>query len=355
MATLQRRADHTGKPRWWILQWSDAQGPHRITLGDISIISERRARDILRAKQLELSTGARLLNLTTSRAPTFADYVREYQLWHQSEYPASTYRVQQIIAQHLMPVLEHIALDSIEPAIIEQYKQDRRRAHAKAHTITKELRTLMAIINHAVRNKIITDNPISMVSAPKILDAKPHQFYEAADLARLYAACNAEVNNGKGPQPVALHAAIWKLYVNTGMRRGEGLHLRKKWIGKDGIKIISTEGERTKSGEWREIPTSDGAAEAIDKLKRAVDGEYILPRTTPSLLSRAYLRDAARAGISGSMHTLRHTYISHLVRDTQVPIRTVQIFAGHSTIAVTERYAYLRDTTNAAHARGLNL
>jgi integrase len=355
MATLQQRRDHTGEPKWWILQWSDAQGPHRVTLGEIAIISERRARDILRAKQLELSTGARLLNLTTSIAPTFANYAREYQLWHQSEYPASTARVQQIIAQHLMPVFEHVALDRIEPATVEQFKHDRRRDHAKAHTITKELRTLMAIINHAVRNKVIRDNPIAMVSAPRILDSKPHLFYEVDDLARLYAACTAKVNNGQGPQPVPLHAAIWKLYANTGMRRGEGLHLRKKWIGREGIKLVSTEEARTKSAKWREVPKTEGAAEAIDRLKHAVDGDYILPRIDQSMLSRAFLRDAARAKIEGSMHTLRHTYISHLVRDTQIPMRTVQLFAGHSTIAVTEQYAYLRDNTNSAHARGLNL
>lgn len=355
MATLQRRKDATGKERWWLLQWTDAQGTHRVTLGEIGVLDERRARDILRAKQLELSTGARLLNLTASRAPSFRDYAREYMLWHQHEYPASTQRVQQIITDHLMPRFEFVALDQLDPAAVEQFKQDRRHTNARAHTITKELRTLHAVLNHAVRNKLIDANPVAMVRAPRILDAKPHQFYEAADLARLYAACSAQVNAGLGPQPEPLHAAIWKLYVNTGMRRGEGMHLKKKWIGRDGIKIVSTGEERTKSGQWREVPKTEGAAEAIDRLKHAVDGPHVLPRCTLPSLSRAFAKDARRAQIGGSLHTLRHTYICHLVRDREIPMRTVQLFAGHSTIAVTEQYAYLRDTTNAAHARGLNL
>ena len=44
------------------------------------------------------------------------------------------------------------------------------------------------------------------------------------------------------------------------------MHLQKKWIGAREIKIISTGEERTKSGQWREIPKTEGAAEAIDQL-----------------------------------------------------------------------------------------
>jgi len=42
----------------------------------------------------------------------------------------------------------------------------------------------------------------------------------------------------------------------------------------------------------------------------------------------------------GTPHELRHTFISHLVMQG-VPLRTVQVLAGHKTIAVTEQYAHL--------------
>jgi integrase len=356
MATLRIRKNREGEPAYRELQWSDKTGRHTLNLGPVNVLSEKRANDILKAKQLELSTGAKILGIgSSSYAPTFGIYAREYLLWHQSEYPSSNYRIAQIIDQHFLPIWEHVRLDCITSHDAEQYKQDRRRDKAKAHTITKELRTLQAVLNKAVRDKRISENPIENVSSPRILDAKPHLFYEASQLKALYDACRVKVNGGFGPQPVELHAAIWKLMVNTGMRRGEGLHLLKKWIGREEIKIVSTGEERTKSGNWRAVPKTDGAAEALDRLKHAVDGDYVLPRTAPPLLSRAYLRDAARAGISGSLHTLRHTYISHLVRDTHIPMRTVQLWAGHSTIAVTENYSYLRDTANAKPALALNL
>lgn len=201
MATLTRRKNAQGIPTWWVLQWTDAQGPQRLTLGRIDSLDERHARDILRAKQLELSTGARILNLSQPGAPALRDYADNYLSWHAAEYPASTQRVRQIVDQHLIPRFGYTALDCIAPAEAEQYKQDRRANNAKAHTITKELRTLHALIHHAVRNKIIGTNPISMVRAPRILDAKPHLFYEPHDLARLYAACQQQVNGGHGPSP----------------------------------------------------------------------------------------------------------------------------------------------------------
>lgn len=114
--------------------------------------------------------------------------------------------------------------------------------------------------------------------------------------------------------------------------------LRWLWIRETTVRILSAEDERTKSGKWRDIPMSDGAREALQGMKR--DGPYILPRIQPESLSRAFAKDAGRAGLDGTLHTLRHTYISHLVR-SGVPLRTVQMYAGHAHMTTTEKYAYL--------------
>jgi integrase len=96
--------------------------------------------------------------------------------------------------------------------------------------------------------------------------------------------------------------------------------------------------------------------EKVDALKAVrVEGGYVLPRMTLPSLSRAFVRDAQRARLGGSLHSLRHTYISHLVRDTEVPMRTVQLYAGHAHISTTEGYLYLRDTRTHAKVRELAL
>lgn len=334
MATL-RRIDGA-----WVLDWRDQDGTrHRETLGRIGEFKERDALRILNQRNLELSAGYRILN--PAQAPRFADFITDYLVWHSAEYPASHWRVKQIVEQYLLPEFKHTALDQLSPRAVDQWKHRRLAARdgaPKAATVAKELRTLKAVLSKAVEWQVIGKHPIPHVAAPVSLDSKPARFYTADELALLYAACKVKVNAGEGPQPNPLHAHWWRLFANTGMRRMEGLNLRRAWVGREAMKILSTEEARTKSGKWREIPITDGARMALAAMPKG--GTYVLPRIEPPSLSRACTHDARRAGLDGGLHTLRHTYISHLVM-AGVPLRTVQKLAGHSTIAVTERYAHL--------------
>lgn len=309
----------------YILDWRDESGRHRKGLGKVGIVPEKKIKDILKAKELELSTGANLLNFKVSRAMPFGTLCHEYMLWHQSKYPDSTARVQQIITQHLMPVFEYTAIDMITEKDADAYQSARGRL-VKSQTVIKEIRTLKAVLNYAVSRRYMPENMMQYAEPPQNLDSKPHLFYEKADLKKLYEAATDT------------HRAVWKFMANTGVRRSEGLMLKNSWIGKSEMKILSTQDNRTKSGKWREIPLSDGAKEALDELKRA-DG-YVLPQMQPPSLSRECALDIEIAKLDGSLHTLRHTYISHLVR-AGVPLRTVQIYAGHAHYTTTEGYAYL--------------
>jgi site-specific recombinase XerD len=330
MATL-RKLDGA-----WVLDWRDADGVrHRETLGRVGVLRESAAKKIVNDRNLELSRGFKILAPRSS--PQFGRFAADYLAWHEAEYPDSHYRVKQIVESHLLPAFEFRSLDAFRPREIDAWKQKRAR-EAKGSTVGKELRTLKAMMNQAVAWELINRNPIQNVAEPRKLDSKPPMFYTVDELALLYNACRATVNNGEGPQPNPLRAAIWRLYANSGMRRKEGLYLKRQWVGHDAMKIVSSEDSRTKSGKWREIPLTEGAKQALLELPR--DGEHVLPQTTAVWLSRACINDAKRAGLSGGIHTLRHTYGSHLVM-AGVPLRTVQILMGHSSIAVTEMYAHL--------------
>lgn len=50
--------------------------------------------------------------------------------------------------------------------------------------------------------------------------------------------------------------------------------------------------------------------------------------------------DGWLVGHAGSLRRLRHTFCAHLVT-AGVPLRRVQLLAGHSDYKVTERYAHL--------------
>jgi len=59
------------------------------------------------------------------------------------------------------------------------------------------------------------------------------------------------------------------------------------------------------------------------------------------MLSDWFASDAKRVGIGGSLNRLRHTFCAHMVM-AGVPLRRVQILAGHADYATTEKfYAHL--------------
>lgn len=317
MATITtRRGRH-------ILNYTDPEtGKRRHTpLGKVGTIPKRELDDILRIKEYELSTGAKLLKAHRRPAPRFDHFVERYKLWHQSEYPDSTYRVQQIIDDHLIPEFGATPLNLLTVEKTDSWK-NKRRFLVAAQTVEKELRVLFAILNRAIELKIIDENPIAAVKPPKILDSKPHHWYRLHELPLLYQ------QSSYGP--------IWRFMANTGLRRSEALILRRLWIT-DAVRIQSTGEERTKSGEWRKIPLSDGAREALALIPER--GPYLLPRIAPESLSRAFNKDRKRAGLEGSLHSLRHTYICHLLLKGET-LRTVQLYAGHAHYSTTEKYAY---------------
>ena len=318
MATISaRRGRH-------VLNWTDPQtGRRRHTpLGKIGTIPRRDLDDILRIKEYELSTGARILNANRRPAPLFEQFARDYLIWHKGEYPDSHYRVEQIVFDHLIPEFGRTPLNLISVDQAEAFKSG-QRFRFKSGSIIKVFRTLHAVLNRAVALKKIAENPIAIVQPPQDLDSKPHHWYEDRKaLAELYKASK--------------YGAVWKLLANTGLRRGEALHVRRLWVT-DAFRIQSTGEERTKAGEWRKIPITAGARTALAGL--AGEGVYLLPRMAPESLSRACARDIRAVGIGGSLHSLRHTYICRLLLE-DVPIRTVQLYAGHASIVTTENYAY---------------
>lgn len=122
----------------------------------------------------------------------------------------------------------------------------------------------------------------------------------------------------------------------TGLRQGELLALRPGQL-RDGLLVLDA---GTKSGRPRAIPLPEQA-------------EEIGRRRLPWGMDKSSLRDAwvkARAAAGREdvrWHDLRHTYASWLVQDGQA-LTAVRDLLGHSSTAVTNRYAHLAP----AHLRG---
>lgn len=317
MATLRKRGES------WVLDWSDYEGQHRESLGPIP---EREAKTRLKAKEYELLSGRKIL-------PTgliFQNFVVDYKDWHATAYPSSFDRIEQIIDDHLTPEFGLLPVDQITLRHIQIYIPKRVKAGAKRATILKELRTLIAVANNALDLEEIQSHRLGramrkLQSFFKVKDSKPPRFYSHQEMQSIYAAAGGK-------------AHWWQFLANEGVRRGEALQInRKRDIGSDAIRLLSSEDERTKSAKWREVPLFDGGREALERFPK--DGQYLFPRMRKESLSRAAITDIRRAGLDGSMHCFRHTFCSHLVINGW-NLRDVQKLAGHAHIETTEKYVH---------------
>lgn len=334
MATIKLRGNS------WELAWSDPDGRRqRKIVGHRSTTSRREANAILKTKEFELASRIKVLDLPGQPGPypRFGEYAFEYLIWHGETYPDSHTRVRQIFETHLIPHFEHIQIDSIKAQEARAYRRKRTLARAKAATTRKELQSLHAALRRAVKWKILPSDPLDDMDLPRLLDSRPPHYYTVEQLQHLY---SYSIYNG--------HHAIWKLMANTGLRRTEALNIRWSDIrqGRFWVESIHDDDERpdarTKSGKWRSIPINQNAQWALDYLKERITkgSEYVLPRMTKPSLSRAFAKCRDRASLQGSLHSLRHTFISHLVMAGK-DLRSIMELAGHTRIEVTMKYSHL--------------
>ena len=327
---------------YWEITWREHGKPKTQSLGPVGQLRESEVRELARRKSRTLLLAE---HATLKPQQTFAAYARDYLEWHAAEYPASSWRVQFIVERHL---LAHFpgTLDGISQLDIERFKHARLAADAAPGTVAKELRSLSAMLTRAVHLGHLTRNPCALVPAPRSLNQAGIRYYTSAELVAIYAKC---------VEP--WHQFAWMFYAGTGARRMEGLNLKWREVGETALKLISTGEERTKSGLARELPLSAGAQEALEFFRTWKDKSdlYVLPRVAPPSLSRAAAKCIHRAKLPGSLHTFRHTFISHLAMDPRVPVLAIKAWAGHSSLAVTEKYMHFRASETDEILKGMRI
>ena len=145
------------------------------------------------------------------------------------------------------------------------------------------------------------------------------------------------------------------LSLHTGMRFGEVAALRWDHCHfETGLIAVMESGRKlaTKSGRNRFIPMTEDVREML--LRRKGSSRYdrvfrntkdVVPHRTDNTFKKVVDSLGLNTGISDRrqqvcFHTLRHTFASWLaIRG--VPLITIRDLLGHSTIAMTERYAHL--------------
>jgi integrase len=145
-----------------------------------------------------------------------------------------------------------------------------------------------------------------------------HVYLSAGQVERLAQHCAS---------PVA--ADLIRLAALTGLRRGELLGLRAQDVRGRALALDA----RTKSGRPRFVPLPVEAARIVrHRVPWAIGADE---------LRREFERARAAAGLPHvRFHDLRHTYASWLVQ-SGANMKAVKELLGHTTMAMTDRYAHL--------------
>jgi len=217
--------------------------------------------------------------------------------------------------------------------------KEHTRKGARAHTINFELGVLRTIFNLAIKWEYLKNNPTNNVKKLKVNDSKAIRFLSKDECQRLLET-----------SPEDLYP-IYYTFLNTGMRKAELENL--EWDDVDfkrrKIKIRRKDFWQPKTGE-REIPISDKLYTLLKVLhkasKKAPRTSFVFPHTDGGKikvkLREKLIQIAKRANIENltKLHTLRHTFASHLVM-SGVDLPTVKKLMGHSDIQTTMIYAHL--------------
>jgi integrase len=274
--------------------------------------------------------------------------------------------------RHSFEELLTLPLSSIDTKRVELIRTAWLRAGRAASTANRNITRLRGVLSRAVEWGVLQEHPLK-VRKLKVDDRSRIRYLsteEEAALRKAMGARSGEMCDARDSanrwrlerhkQPLAdlrpirfadhLEPLVL-LSINTGVRRGEAFNLT--WADVDlKNKLITVEGDTSKSGQTRHIPLNREALDTLTKWKEQGAGKgYVFPGQNGNRLDNVKKSWAGLLKLAKvekfRWHDLRHTFASKLVM-AGVPLNTVRDLMGHSDIKMTLRYAHLAPGTKAA-------
>ena len=248
----------------------------------------------------------------------------------------------------------NILLKSILPKKIEEYKRWRSaqkvrcqkclyNKHKEAEicdprlvspkTVNLELSTLKRLLNYAIENRKLKENPMRFVKmfrkpSPRKRYLSEEEIVKLLDAAR--------------PNKRLLNIIL--IGLATGWRKGQILSVKKQHLdyANQTVTLI-----RSKQDEERIIKVSNFVWQILQNLAEETKGEYLFynEKTGERLkdFKTAWWTALEKAGIEDfHFHDARHSFATELL-DVCGRGFTVQTALGHSSIKTTEIYAHVKD------------
>lgn len=237
------------------------------------------------------------------------------------------------------------SLADISPESLERWKAHLREAGKGNATINKDMMVVKAMMRRAKIWGYLKEWDGSSVK--KLREARGRLlFYTPEELGRLLAVCRSRLSGFYDWTTICL------LGARAGLRRSEIYWLAWQDVNleRGTLQVTPKEGWQPKSGESRHVPISKDLSAHLRKLKR--QGEWVIgERPSLTVMSAFFQKISRKAKLDGNIHTLRHTFASHLAQ-SGVDLYTISKLLGHTDPKVTTIYAHLApDNYSAAVAK----
>jgi integrase/recombinase XerD len=218
-------------------------------------------------------------------------------------------------------------------------------------TIAKTISALRSFFHYLVLEKIRDDNPARLVEVPRMAHRVPGVL-DVDEVERLLDAIDVAT-------PLGLRdRALFELIYSCGLRISEAveLSLDRVYLAERLIRV------RGKGDKERLVPMGVPAQhwleryldEARVKLARRPANALFLNNRGQQLsrkgMWKRFREIAAKAGVEAKVHTLRHSFATHLL-EGGADLRAVQELLGHADISTTQIYTHIdREELATYHA-----
>lgn len=318
---------------------------------------ETKKADAIRVVLLRRDRGDLLNELAHTRFTTFAEYCAPFWIWetcpiirdkierggHFSKLLAKTNR--QNTDKYLVPAFGHKVLPEISPAMIKVWLRGLPpRFTITPQTANKQLTMLRQILDVAVEERIIPDNPARLVK-PLIPKASSRGCFTPEQVKALFS----------GPWGSPKVELMCRLSSLTGMRLGEVRGLCREQVKKDHIVLDRSwakdeKFKAPKSGRPRIVPIPCFLAEAllsIDSLGELIfskDGERPLDQTSVRYWLRMRMEECGIDWKKESLtfHSFRHFFNTRLLA-AGIQGETIRAVIGHEDEKMTQLYGHLSE------------
>jgi len=322
-------------------------------------VSKTVAKEKNRALRAKVASGD---YIKAKNNPKFFEAIDEHLKKSKAENQDSTYERNLISASYLKDHFKDKRISSIEgnQILIRQYiknrKQDirakqlslgRNETEITYTTINRELALLRSMFNVLIKSGKAKKNPVSLISFFE--EVQKERILTEDEIVTIFQTID-ELD-----KRYAHMRDIITIALNTAMRKGEILNMKKSWINlTDSIINIPRHAQKSKKKDKR-VPINSAIRPIIKRrLNENENSEYMFvnPKTGAKFttIQNSWEGILKKAGLIGKpgvdklrFHDLRHTAATNLARKAGKDIKFIAQYLGHADVRTSARYIHYSD------------